>query len=104
MELNTALEFTESLVFAQTGKRLSVLQRTILQSSWPDLRQSYDEIAKAYGYSPNYLKQDVGPRLWKLLSEVLEEKVSQTNFQAVLERLSKSLFSFHPIFSTWQLN
>jgi len=52
------------------------------------LGQTYDEMAHAsdYRYIPSYLKQDVGPKLWKLLSETLGEVVSKTNFQAALER------------------
>ncbi|MHC5780096.1 MAG: hypothetical protein ACYTXP_41080, partial [Nostoc sp.] len=33
-----------------------------------------------------YLKHDIGPKLWKLLSQVLEEKVSKTNFRMAIER------------------
>lgn len=86
MELDTALEFTDSLVFAYTGKHLSDLQIAIFRASWPLKTQSYDKIAETYGYSPNYIKQDTGPKLWKLLSEVLGEKVSKTNFKAAIER------------------
>ncbi len=91
MELKAALELTDTLVFAQTGKHLSDLQRAVFRASWPLQHQSYEEIAKAYGYSANYLKQDVGPKLWKLLSKVLEEKVCKSNFQAALERQSSYL-------------
>jgi WD40 repeat protein len=86
MELDTALEFTDSLVFSHTGKYLSDLQRAVFRASWPLKNQSYDQIAETYGYSPNYIKQDTGPKLWKLLSEVLGEKVSKTNFKAAIER------------------
>jgi hypothetical protein len=42
--------------------------------------------ASDYRYTPSYLKQDVGPKLWKLLSETLGEQVSKTNFRAAIER------------------
>lgn len=90
MELDSALEFTDSLVFAHTGKHLSDLQRAVFRASWPLKNQSYDKIAEMYGYSPNYIKQDTGPKLWKLLSEVLGEKVSKTNFKSAIERRSQS--------------
>jgi WD40 repeat protein len=86
MELDTALEFTDSLVFAHTGKHLSDLQTAVFRASWPLKNQSYDQIAETYGYSPNYIKQDTGPKLWKLLSDVLGEKVSKTNFKAAIQR------------------
>ena len=86
MELDVALEFTDSLVFAQTGKHLTDLQTAVFRASWSIKNQSYDQIAETYGYSPNYIKQDTGPKLWKLLSEALGEKVSKTNFKAAIER------------------
>ena len=86
MEFDTALEFTDSLVFAHTGKHLSDLQTAVFRASWSVKNQSYDKIAEIYGYSPNYIKQDTGPKLWKLLSEVLREKVSKTSFKAAIER------------------
>jgi len=86
MDLDAALEFTDALVFAHTGKHLSDLQTAVFRGSWPLKNQSYDQIAETYGYSPNYIKQDTGPKLWKLLSEVLGEKVSKTNFKEAIER------------------
>jgi WD40 repeat protein len=87
MELEAAIAFTDTLVFAQTGTHLSDLQQAILQASWSlQQRQSYENIADAYGYSATYLKHDVGPKLWKLISEVLAEKVSKTNFRTAIER------------------
>ena len=86
MEFDTALEFTDAQVFAHTGKHLSDLQTAVFRASWSVKNQSYDKIAETYGYSPNYIKQDTGPKLWKLLSEVLGEKVSKTNFKAAIER------------------
>lgn len=90
MDVEKVLEFTDALVFAKTGKHLSDLQRMLFRASWPGTRQHYDEIAKAYGYSVNYLKQDAGPKLWHLLSEVCGEKVRKTNFRAAIERQLRS--------------
>ncbi len=86
MELETAIAFTDALVFAQTGEHLNDLQQALLRASWSWERQSYDQIADHYGYSATYLKHDVGPKLWKLLSEVLQEKVTKTSFRAAIER------------------
>ncbi len=86
MEVDAAIEFADSLVFAQTGKHLSDLQRAVFRASWSKEHQSYDAIAETYGYSASYIKQDTGPKLWKLLSKVLGEKVSKTNFKAALQR------------------
>lgn len=86
MELETALAFTDALVFAKAGTHLSDLQQAMLRSSWSMQRQSYDQIAETYGYSASYLKHDVGPKLWKLLSDVLGEKVTKTSFRTAIER------------------
>ena len=86
MELETAIAFTDKLVLAQTGSHLNDLQQALLRASWSWERQSYDQIADAYGYSATYLKHDVGPKFWKLLSGVLQEKVTKTSFRAAIER------------------
>jgi diguanylate cyclase (GGDEF)-like protein len=86
-EIETLLELGEELVHAQTGGYLSELQRIILVSTLQGSRKTYDQIADECGYSPKYVKQDVAPKLWNLLSHALEEKVSKTNVKNVLERL-----------------
>ncbi|KYC37617.1 hypothetical protein WA1_39830 [Scytonema hofmannii PCC 7110] len=91
MDAQQALAFVDALVFTKKGKHLSDLQRLILQSFWSDPCLRYDDIAKSYGYSVGYLKQDVGPKLWLLLSEVCGEKVSKTNFRSALDRRSHQI-------------
>jgi WD40 repeat protein len=86
MELETALAFTDAIVFEKQGVHLSDLQRAMLRESWSWQRQSYDQIAEAYGYSSTYLKHDVGPKLWKLISAALAEKVNKTSFRSAIER------------------
>jgi WD40 repeat protein len=86
MDIEATLAFTDRIVFEKVGVHLTDLQLAMLRSSWPWERQSYDQIADRYGYSATYLKHDVGPKLWKLLSEVLEEKVTKTSFRAAIER------------------
>ncbi|MFM7425986.1 MAG: NB-ARC domain-containing protein, partial [Elainella sp.] len=86
MDIEATLAFTDRLVFEKAGAHLSDLQLAMLRSSWSWERQSYDQIAETYGYSSTYLKHDVGPKLWKLLSEVLGEKVNKTSFRAAIER------------------
>jgi WD40 repeat protein len=86
MNAQQALDFVDALVFTKKGKYLSDLQRLLLYSSLSDPRLRYDDIAQTHGYSQNYLKQDVGPKLWQLLSEVCGEKVTKTNFRSALER------------------
>ena len=86
MDIQQALVFVDTLIFETTGKHLTDVQRVLLSSSLSDRQLRYHDIAKTYGYSVNYLKQDIGPKLWRLLSEVCGEKVSRTNFRSALER------------------
>lgn len=86
MNIEQAIAFTDTLVFAKSGMHLNDLQQAILQESWSWQHQSYEQIADTYGYSPTYIKHDVGPKLWKLLSEILGEKVNKKNFRAAIER------------------
>lgn len=85
MNFEEALRITDAVVFDKTGKHLSDVQRAVVQGTW--CRQKYHEIALAYRCTPEYLKQDVGPKLWRLLSDEFGEKVSKTNFRTVLERV-----------------
>jgi NB-ARC domain len=86
MDNQQVLTVVDTLVFTKKGKYLSDIQRLLLNSSLSDQRLRYDDIAKHHGYSLNYLKQDVGPKLWQMLSDVCGEKVSKTNFRSALER------------------
>ncbi len=73
-------------VFAKTDKILNEAERNVLEGSWRG--QTYDQMAKTYGYSPRYLKQDIGCNLWQLLSVALGQKVTKKNFRTVLELYS----------------
>ena len=79
------LELAEKLILSKTNKSCSDLQRSILISTLGEERITYDQIADRYGYSPTYIKQDVAPKLWHLLSEVLEQKVTKSNVISVLD-------------------
>lgn len=84
MNFEQGLELANEAIFSKIGRRLTEVEIAILKGSWQ--KQTYEEIANATGYSASYLKRDVGPKLWKMLSETLNEKVSKTNFHSVLER------------------
>ncbi|WRH67712.1 MAG: hypothetical protein RSE13_05005 [Planktothrix sp. GU0601_MAG3] len=86
MKFEQALAIADTLVVEKTGKHLTDAQTAVLQGTWHC--QKYHEIALEYRCTPEYLKQDVGPKLWKLLSDELGEKVGKKNFRAVIERLS----------------
>ena len=89
LTLEDAIAQIEALLYTRQGKHLSHLQIALIQAAWSTERQSYRSIAQAYGYSENYLKYDAGPKLWHLLSDLLQEKVRKSNLRAVLERYSQ---------------
>ncbi len=86
MNFEEGLQTLDTAVFSKTNRHLSDAERIILQSSWQGL--TYEEIADSSNhYTAEYLRQFVGFNLWRLLSEILGEKVSKTNFRAAIERL-----------------
>ncbi|KYC40906.1 hypothetical protein WA1_25150 [Scytonema hofmannii PCC 7110] len=84
MDFEEAFKVADAAVFAKTNRHLKDIETAMLRAAWQ--RKKYDEIAETQGYTSEYLKHDVGPKLWKLLSEALGEKVSKINFQMALER------------------
>lgn len=76
------LELVDTAIFTTTGKHLSNAEIIILQGSWQG--EKYSQIANQHGYTLEYLKNDIAPKLWKRLSEALGEKVSKANLRAVL--------------------
>jgi len=67
-------------------RHLSNIQEIIFVESWQG--RTYPEIADRHGYDPAYVRQ-LGLGLWQLLSQALGEKVSKSNFKAVLGRLHR---------------
>jgi AAA-like domain len=77
-----ALRVADAAIFAKTSRHLRNIEVAVLQGAL--LGKRYDQIADEIGYAPEYIKHDVGPKLWQLLSLSLGEKVSKTNLMAVL--------------------
>jgi WD40 repeat protein len=84
MDTDEAAKIADAAVFATARRHLKDIELLIVRGSARG--QKYEEIAESNSYTPEYLKSDVGPKLWNLLSEALGEKVTKKNFQAALER------------------
>ena len=82
-ECKIIVRLTDSEVFSKTGKHLSSTEILVLEGTWKGLK--YPQIATENGYASEYLRNDVGPKLWKRLSEAFEEKVCKANVRIVLE-------------------
>lgn len=94
MDSEEAFQIVDAAVVEKTGKHLTNVQRAILIGSFEG--QTYKKIAANCRYSPEYLLQDAGPGLWKLLAKVYNVRVSKNNFQSVLatmERRSRSILT-----------
>jgi WD40 repeat protein len=87
MTFEQALEIVNTAVFAAMGRHLTDVEVVIFRGSWDG--QTYERIAEVSGYSVNYLKQDMGPKFWRLLTKSLGESVSKTNFRTALARQQK---------------
>ncbi|MEO0349039.1 MAG: AAA family ATPase [Cyanobacteria bacterium P01_A01_bin.15] len=81
MGKDTAIEFTDSLLYEKTGQHLSDLQCCILQQVWGG--KTYRAIATLAGYSESHVK-DVASQLWRLLSDVLGERITKGNYRSRL--------------------
>ncbi len=79
-----AFQVADQAVFKQTKKHLSDVEILILRGAWEN--QTYEEMSENSEYATNYLQRTVGPKLWRMLSKVLNEEVSKTNFRAALQR------------------
>ncbi|MBW4612017.1 MAG: tetratricopeptide repeat protein [Desmonostoc vinosum HA7617-LM4] len=88
MNAEAALAWLDTIIPAQTGERLSDLQKVIFQQVW--LGRKYLDIANCYGCTEGHAK-DVGSQLWKLLSQALREKITKSNCRAIIERCLKKI-------------
>ncbi|MDX2214573.1 MAG: tetratricopeptide repeat protein [Oculatellaceae cyanobacterium bins.114] len=87
MGAEEALDLADNLVFEATGEHLSDLKRAVFKGAWAG--QTYENIAYALGYNESYIKEE-GAGLCRLLSQVLQERVTKTSFRAALERFWRS--------------
>ncbi|MEQ8971721.1 MAG: SAV_2336 N-terminal domain-related protein [Coleofasciculus sp. C1-SOL-03] len=81
IQIQNAVKTAEEAVFAMTGRSFNDIQKGILRGALKN--KTYEEIAVSGLYSSEYVKS-IGAKLWKLLTEALNQKVSKTNLNAVL--------------------
>jgi DNA replication protein DnaC len=87
MDIQDALKWTDDLIFAKTGQHLDSLQKAVLKGTWQG--QKYPDIAKNCNRTHDHVRQ-VARKLWKQISEELEENVRQSNFRAIFEQIEYS--------------
>lgn len=84
MNIEIVLKIVNDLIFGKTGRQLKEVEKLVVKGAWE--AKTYSQIAENCKYSLGYIKQAAAPRLWKLLSEILAEDISKTNFRVVIER------------------
>jgi NB-ARC domain len=83
MDVQEVLRFADDMIFAKTGEHLDDLQKAILLGVWEG--QKYSQIAEASYCSEGHIR-NIASKLWKRLSNVLDEEVTQSNLRSALER------------------
>ncbi|MBD2489600.1 NB-ARC domain-containing protein [Aulosira sp. FACHB-615] len=89
MNVEEVIKTIDHILLTNTGQHLKDVESVILRGAWQ--AKTYEQIADTCDYSLGYIKQVAAPKLWKLLSEVLGEDISKTNFRFILERLWEEL-------------
>lgn len=88
MTITEVLHLVDKLFEKKTGEHLDDLQKSIIRGLWQG--KTYGEIANECGYdSKNYIG-DVSRKLFKVLSEQLDEDIKKSNFSWTLERVINS--------------
>ena len=82
--IEEAVKTANQLIFQQFSRHLTDVETVVLRGSWEKLE--YDQIAAQNKYATSYISQDAAPKLWKMLSTALGEKVKKSNFKAALKR------------------
>jgi hypothetical protein len=82
-DIQSLITTIDNLIFSYTGEHLDDVQSEILEGVINN--QKYTEIAKNHHRSDKYVK-DVAGKLWKTLSEILEEEVNKANLKSSLRR------------------
>ncbi|MDF0553029.1 AAA-like domain-containing protein [Kamptonema sp. UHCC 0994] len=82
-----ALKVADAAIYEKTGSHLSDIEVKVLRGAWDG--DSYEQIAEKFGYSVNYIRADIGSKLWEKLSKALPEEVTKKKFQEALKRESE---------------
>ena len=87
---NELLKLVDNLIFEKTGKHLNTLQRLLFQGMYDG--KTYDAIARDTRYTTKYVRE-VGYKLLKTLSVVMDEEMQKSNLKAACDRRNISNIS-----------
>lgn len=104
MNFQDALYLIDDLLTKRRGKELAVTERQIVGAAW--YNKTYLTIADDLYLSEGYIK-DLAYRLWQQISQVLQVKVTKSNFRQVMENqdfhLSKNTVTSPEIINTYNI-
>lgn len=85
MTFEEALRILDSQVLMKTGKRLTSVEKVVIEAAWKN--EEYENIAGKSNYRANYLRGHIAPKLWKQLSLVIGNgtKVTKKRLRSILE-------------------
>jgi NB-ARC domain len=90
MDIKEVLRFADDLVLAKTGKHLDNLQQAVLLASWQGKR--YSQLAKEFYCTERHVG-NIASKLWKIMSQILEDNVNKSTFKSAMERYEISKIS-----------
>jgi hypothetical protein len=91
MDVTEMLQIADRLVFSQTGKHLDDTQEAVIKGVGQG--QTYEKIAEECDRSESRIR-DAAYKLWRILSEELDEEIHKSNFRSTLERLQLTSSQF----------
>ncbi|MBE9137826.1 NACHT domain-containing protein [Nodosilinea sp. LEGE 07088] len=89
MDFDDIAVLINQVAVERKGRPLKDVERLVLKGSWEN--KTYSAMATpSAGYTEDYLKKDVGPKLWQLLTDIVETdiqgiRVTKRNIQSVLQ-------------------
>jgi AAA-like domain len=88
MDVETAIVFADQLLLNKIDKPMNDLQRLVFRGAWQgkSFTEIHRECAERCGL--DHLMRNVGPELWKLLSDAVGTRVTKNNLQGPIERVA----------------
>jgi len=93
MIFEEALAWVESTFQSQLDTQLTSSEKAILKAAWEN--QTYSAVADSLYLSVGHIK-DLASRLWKCLSNLLEAKVTKSNFRSLFLERSNTITQIIP--------
>lgn len=83
--VDEAIKIANQVMLTKIKRNLTDIEIIVIKGAWE--REEYDQIAAKHQYATSYISQDVAPKLWRLLTKALGERVKKSNFKQALKRV-----------------